>query len=778
MSDGKTFAESLVQALDECASFSPDAESAPVAILWPDKGRQWERVVDRVAKVRPVLTVGAYNALAWTGPAIWVRCVVDGAIPGPALPGVPIVYLPGYERAQIRSAEDAPDELRCLLELQHRGVTFAQLSGRDWTLAAFLQAAPTRGGLGIEVGSDDATKTAMRAASDIFASWRIDDLRHKAPLRADFFNGLLVPDLDRDVLEWLNDPSAFDAARTPDQMRAFREAFRERFKLDLVSAGELAVAQQLGRRESDAWGLVWQAYSDAPTRYPLVEDRLRAAKPKAARDKGPTLFEVRGAWPQDNEKEELDLRAHLVEVGTSDAESARDTLIELEQIHAERRDWVWARQGRAPLAFALKWLAELSRQTRKMLPEGPVASLVSSYTADGWKADDAILRALAQVEVPADVEAVGAAAAAVYCEWLEVGAERLQKAVGLTAAEYVVQPLDAWPESTAVIFTDGLRYDVGRRLGRALEVAGMTVEVQARLTALPTITPTGKPAASPAVSSLVAGPGFDATSTKGGTKLTAEALRKEIEAAGYQILRAGECGDPSGRAWGEQGDIDSLGHDEQRLAPLLDSEVHKLELRIAQLLAAGWARVAVVTDHGWLYLPGGLPKAELPLHLAENALRKGRAARLAEGATTDVPTVPWFWDSTVRVAVAPGIRSFVGSPVYEHGGVSPQECITPVVIATAGASAAGTIDLEVTWSGLRARISASGAPAGATVDLRRKAGDPGTTVIGGGVSIGTDGAATFLIGDEDLEGVAAFLLVLDSKHVAITQRTVTIGENE
>jgi PglZ domain len=778
VSDGKTFAESLVQALDACASFSPDAESAPVAILWPDKGRQWERVVGRVAKVRPVLTVGAYDAGAWTGPAIWVRCVVDGAITGPELPGVPIVYLPGYERAQIRSAEDAPDELRCLLELQHRGVTFAQLSGRDWTLSAFLQAAPTRGGLGIEVGSDDATKTAMRAASDVFALWRIGDLRDKAPLRADFFNVILVPDLGRNVLEWLNDPGAFDAARTPDQIHAFRGAFREFFKLDLVSAGEIAVAQQLGRRESDAWGLVWQAYSDAPTRYPLVEDRLRAAKPKAARDKGPTLFEVRGAWPQDNEKEESDLRAQLVEVGTRDAESARIALIELEQIHAERRDWVWARQGRAPLAFALKWLAELSRQTRKKLPEGSIASIVSSYATDGWKADDAILRALAQVETPADVDAVGAASAAVYCEWLEVGAERLQKAVGPTAAEYVVPPLDAWPEGTAVIFTDGLRYDVGRRLGQVLETAGMTVEVQSRLTALPTITPTGKPAASPAISRLVGGSGFETASTKGGTKLTADGLRKEIAAAGYQILGTGHCGDPSGRAWAEQGNIDSLGHDEQRLAPLLDSEVHKLELRVAQLLAAGWAKVVVVTDHGWLYLPGGLPKAELPLHLAENALRKGRAARLAEGATTDVPTVPWFWDSTVRVAVAPGIRSFVGSPVYEHGGLSPQECITPVVIATAGASAAGPIDLEVTWSGLRARVSASGAPAGATVDLRRKAGDPGTTVIGGGVSIGTDGAATFLIGDEELEGVAAFLLVLDSKHVAIAQRTVTIGENE
>ena len=33
--------------------------------------------------------------------------------------------------------------------------------------------------------------------------------------------------------------------------------------------------------------------------------------------------------------------------------------------------------------------------------------------------------------------------------------------------------------------------------------------------------------------------------------------------------------------------------------------------RITELLAAGWKRVRVVTDHGWLLLPGGLPKIDL-----------------------------------------------------------------------------------------------------------------------------------------------------------------------
>ncbi len=779
MSEGGTFVEALVAALDQAAAHAADSEAPPGAVLWPDKSRQWADLVPRVGAVRPVLTLGDYDPARWTGPAIWIRCVVDGALAGPGPQGTPIVYLPGYERSQVRLVEDAPAELRPLLELQYRGVIFAQLSNRDWTLAAFLQAAPARGGLGIEVGADEATKTALRAASAKLADWTVPDLRRKAPLRADFFNGLLVPDLDRDVLEWLNDRSAFEAARRPEALTAFREAFRSRFGLDLLEAGELAVAQRLGQREADAWGPVWQAYADAPDRYPRLEERLAAAKPTALREPKAGLlglFDHRDAWPQDNAGEEANLRSALAAVASQPPEAARSRLVELEAEHAERRRWVWARLGRSPLAFAAEPLAALARQTRRMLPAGSVPEIVAAYVAEGWIADDAVMRALAAVETPADLEAASAAIAAVYRDWLEVGAERLQAAVGPTGAGYEVPPLDAWPEGTCVLFTDGLRYDVGQRLAEALRRAGLAVDVEPRLTTLPTITSSGKPGASPVFRALLPGAELGPAAAADGPSLTADGLRKRIAATGYQVLSAGDTGTPVGRAWTEQGDIDALGHDETRLAPLLDSEIHKLELRIGALLAAGWAQVAVVTDHGWLYLPGGLPKAELPMGKVQDGLRKGRAARLAEGVEVDVPVVPWTWDLSVRIAVAPGIRVFSGSPAYEHGGVSPQECITPVLIARAGAAPSGPIELEVTWAGLRARVTTSGAPAGATVDLRRKAGDPATTVIGGGRPVDEQGTVTFLVADDDLEGTGAFLVVLEATGTTLASRPVTIGE--
>ena len=49
---------------------------------------------------------------------------------------------------------------------------------------------------------------------------------------------------------------------------------------------------------------------------------------------------------------------------------------------------------------------------------------------------------------------------------------------------------------------------------------------------------------------------------------------------------------------------------------------------MAALIAHGWRQVIVITDHGWLLLPDGLPKTELKEHLTE--IRKGRCARLKE----------------------------------------------------------------------------------------------------------------------------------------------------
>ena len=772
--DDRTFLDALGEAVDRCLEHARGSEQSPRAVLWPDEARHWDTLIARLGDSRPVLTLGSYAPDSRTGPAYWLRCQVDGTPDSDRPGGVPVVYLPGYGRSLIRAVEDAPPELRPIAELQYRGTIFAQQSGRDWTLAAFLQASPSRGGLGIDVVGDEATKAALLRARDQLADVPVESLRRKAPLRADFFDGLLTPDLARDVLRWLNDPKVFRTSRSEAQWAAFCAQFLERFGMELTR-GELDVAQRLGARETDSWEQVWQAYADAPTRYPNIESLLRRSRPvRSSERRG--LFDRRGSWPQDNEDGEQELREALGLVADLAPAAARTRLIELDQIHSERRDWVWARQGRSPLASAIETLAALAKATSRPLPAGPLPAIVEEYTGWGWQADDALVRSIALVD-GVDADLAGAAAAAVYRPWLEAAAEGMQAAVTADEAAYSVESLVGWPGGTCVLFTDGLRFDVGHRLQDALVSRGLDVEIRHRLTALPSITPTAKPAASPAVERLKAGPAFAPIAERGGPDIGAPGLRKELEAIGYQVLGGSEIGDPSGLGWSEGGDIDALGHEHQaRLPALLDSEVQKLASRVQSLLDGGWERVAVVTDHGWLYLPGGLPHAEMPLHLTEGGkLRKHRAARLASGSRVDVPTVGWYWDPTVCIAVAPDIRSFEGSPVYDHGGISPQECVTPLITVTKTQRSPTDVTVVVAWRGLRATASTAGAPAGATVDIRRQAGDPETSLATKPAPINADGIAAPLIKDGDDEGAEAWVVVVGPDGRILAQQRVTAG---
>jgi hypothetical protein len=772
--DPETVLDALIAALDGRARHGP-AELAPVALLWPDEARQWAPIVAELRARRRILELGDYNPQNLRGPAYWIRGILDGriAVPDPAEAGVPIVYLPGYARSDIRAVEEADAKLKPLAELQYRGSIFAQQNGRDWTIAAYLQS--KLGGLGVEVSDDQATREAMLRARVELAAQPVDELRKRAPLKAAFFDGLIEPDLDRAVLRWLGDPGAFRASLSVEAWEAFRSRFADRFGIGL-DEGEIAVAGRLGR-QAGPWAGVWQRYADAPDRYPTIEQRLRDAAPKRVRDTVGLFDGPLGAWPQDNDDAEGRLRRGYVEVASLSSEAAAERIAGLELEHGERRSWVWAGLGEAPLAVASGHLAELANLTRHLVPPGSVPEMVAAYAEGVWRADDAVMRALAATTSKPDRDAVSGAVRAVYTDWLDASARRFQEAVGDAAIGYVVQELTVWPASTCLIFIDGLRFDVGRRVEAALLAKGYDATVAPRLTALPTITSTAKPAVSPVAGRLVPGSGLAPASKAGGPDLTIAGLRALLAAEGYQVLQDGGTGDPEGLAWTEHGDIDELGHKQQaKLPALLDGEVRSLCERITGLLDAGWGQVVVVTDHGWLYLPGELPKVELPYYLTKDeAMKKGRTGRLAEGAVAPGGTVPWFWDPSVRMAVAPGIATFVAGAVYEHGGVSPQECITPVITIRAASAPRGPVTLSLEWRGLRADVAVAGAPDGSRVDLRRKAGDPGSTLIVGSVSLSSEGTARILVVDEDSIDTPAFLVALDEEGRVIAQDVVTIG---
>lgn len=772
----------LLEALRRTAAHNAQDQVAPVTVLWTDKDRQWQPLTLRLRALLPhFLTFGPYRKAGTErmGPAVWIRCMIARTLPEVdwSEDQVPVIYLPGVSRHELRAVESCARELQPLSELQYRGVWFTQENTRDWTVYAFLTSA--RGGLGLDISSDRVTREAVLHALGKLVDAPVAELRGRR-LQAEYFQALLQPDLVRQLLRWLDDPVATRADWTSEEWEAFRGACRERYRFDPESDGELVGAEMLGAREG-TWGAVWERFAEVPSAYSHLPSLLGRAKPV---EEGLPLFFHRDSWPQFNEQAEEELRQKLLTLGILAPAAAATEIENLEASHSARRAWVWAKLGKAPLAQALEPLAQLARASMKKIGGQNAQDMATAYVTEGWRADAAMLDALASVTKASDVDAIKIAIRATYTSWLEAGAEHLQNLLRehpLTGQEALASELAALGSGTCILFADGLRSDVGKRLEAALQGHGFLLTETWRWVPLPPVTPTAKPAASP-VADLVAGnegdgelfqPGLRAT----GQALTVERFRKLLSERGFQVLSSDETGDPAGRAWTEYGAIDQRGHDEGwKLARRITEEVNGLVERIQGLLEAGWREVWVVTDHGWLLLPGGLPKVEMPHYLVES--RWNRCGALKPGSKVDLPTVPWYWNPDVSIVVAPGIGTFRDRTEFSHGGVSLQECVVLNLVVRPAQLTGPTATLDVVrWAGLRCRVRVSGAGAGWHVDLRTKGTDPSSSLARGGEPrpVGLDGEGSLIVDDPDREGVAAIVVLLAPDGRVVARRNTIIG---
>jgi hypothetical protein len=481
-------------------------------------------------------------------------------------------------------------------------------------------------------------------------------------------------------------------------------------------------------------------------------------------------------WPQENDDAEDELRNALSAFSNANENEARQRIDELEKWHGERRDWVWAKLGKAPLAMALEHLAKLASLTTKSLTGFKVEQIADSYLEWGWQVDLAVLHALATVTTagnPENEQAVKTVIQALYKLWLENAANSFQSAVGKSGYPY--QPLGRPQPGWCILFSDALRMDLACLLAKDLKEAGKNAEVDYHLAALPTITSTSKLALA-APPDKITGAGSSTLNpvlTERKTLLTADLYRALLVENGFQILTADELGDPAGIAWTEIGEIDSYGHQHgTRLAVHAQAELKLIKNRILALLQHGWKHVTVVTDHGWLLLPGGLPKANLPEHLTQ--VRKGRCARLKPEASTDQQTLPWFWDKDASIAYAPGIGCYEAGKEYEHGGLSPQECVTPVVAVRAGDTQPTVKIAEIKWKGLRCIIEVDSASTDLRVDLRTRAGDASSSLLSATKSL-DNLVASLLVEDDEKVGSSAYIVVLDDGGKLLTQASTIVG---
>lgn len=763
--------ENLRNSIRGTSVFNPEAQTAPACILWPDRDRQWEAAVPVLLTELPeLLVLGDYSPEKRTGPAIWLRCVIAGQVPDVCVPEgkTLILYLPGFGRQDLRATDNCPEELKPLAELQYRGVIWSQANAKDWTILAWLKS--EQGGLGLDVAQDNEARGAMQLALCRLLVEDISLLKGKR-LDKDYFNTLLTGgDPIRDVLQWLDQGDAFKTLRGENEWKAFVEVCKSQLAVDPHKDGILAGAARLASHEGP-WRVVWERYCEAPKRYPSIPSQLRKC-PTPEFD----LFSERAAqegWPQFNDAQERDLFQDLDSIDKYPAHEARKRIIDLEKRHAVRRDSVWADLGQAELAIALGHLAVAADVTSSGLAAGSAADLAHGYSVKGWLADDAVVRALSVADDPKNLAVVSKAIRAMYLPWIEESARYLQK---MWDGEYKPQTTNM--RADCVLFVDGLRYDCAKRLASHLKSGGLKVEENSWFVPLPSVTGTGKPA----VATIKPKSNRIAETPKGYNyePLSPYQLKKAIEDNGYVVVEGGALAAPpnsgNGKIWVEFGDIDHRGHERgAKLAMDLDQLVADVGRQVQTLVGVGWKKVRVVTDHGWLLMPGGLPKSELAADLVED--KWGRCATLKAGAISGERTFPWFWNPDVHFALADGVSCFRKGEEYTHGGLSLQECLTLQLAVTEGAG--GTVatigDISTTWKGLRCFVDAGTVATGWSADIRLAAGDPKSSVVTAVKQISSEGIVSLIVEDDGLEGQKGWIVLIDGNGSMVTQVAIVIG---
>ena len=770
----KTLLDAL-QASMASALRAPDGVAEPAALLWTDADGQWRPLIPTLSKVIPQLYVlGPYAPEDRQGPVIWLKCIVERTLPdiSPAPGLVPILYLPNVSRQELRAGGDCPADLQPLIELLYRGAVWHQRNGRDWTVDAFLV---SEDGLGLDVAKDSRTHGAILRSLALLAPEPLAGLRGRR-LEADDFDRLAIGDPVRDLLSWISDADGFQARCDAGRWATFRDICSREFKFDPENDGTQAAADAL-LHGGGKWDEVWNRFCDSPRLYPGVSTVLRQARP---RDLLGLVDQSRR--PGFNEENEDKLRKALDSALSLPHVQACERIAVLDAEHKERRGWVWAQLGESPYAIALEPLGRLARAAKTALGGATAEAMAADYAASGWRCDRAAMEALSRLKQGGENGLVTKVVRALYEPWLDRSARRFQElmsAPGIDPAK-LTSPVTA-DRDACVLFADGLRFDVGAVLQERLEAQGFRVRMSHRIAPIPTVTATAKPVASPAHASCSGktdAEDFTPVIAANNQPATASRLRDAMARSGVEILdqdqaRMAVSSDAGG--WTETGKLDALGHSlEALLVRQIDPEIDVLLDRITGLLSAGWSRVRVVTDHGWLLVPGGLPKVELSPHLV--ATKWSRCAAVKGGSTPNIPTYPWYWNPVLRIASPPGIGAFVANTEYAHGGISLQECVIPDLVVERGEETVTAAITEINWRGMRCRVAVKSNAAGLQVDLRLNWKQAASSIAASPKELGKNGEASLAVSDDKHEGAAASVVVSDASGRVLDYKPTTVGE--
>lgn len=770
----------VAKALRDAATYNAGANSEPAAVLWADPDCTWQPVIRSLQEAVPILILGEYDPDAARGPALWLRSVLatpeSAELPAHLAPRDEhsswVIYLPGISRGSVAEASALDDSLAPLAEVAIRSNWWPPALGQTaWTPHAFLA---SKQGVGLDLAGDAATKAALGEVLDKLLLEDVDDLKRRGRLDSARLRHLVLDDHVRTLLDWMDDPEITRDSLSGVRWKALVASCKDTYGFSPEKDGPLTAASKLGSRAGE-WNAVWQRFAENPARYPNIPGLLDQSRPSVVPLFGDTDPHP-DSWPSWNRDQEEALRTALSALAIH--HDPRGRIVELAAAHSAREDSVWAVLGQAPLARAVGHLAELADRVATALSASDLKAQVTWYGDGGHLIDDLALRAIASAKTAQDRTAVAAALGVLYDSWVDESARAFQKAAVAGYAGETGLDIGA---GTAVVYVDALRFDLATRMARRLSPLVITVDT--RLAAFPSVTPTGQPAVAPIANTAGGGTAFDAADDKG-RSIKGVVLRSALASAGVQFLEwdASEVGDPTGKAWTQTNSIDSLGHSHgHALADLVDQQLELVVERVRGLIGAGWRKVVIVTDHGFL-LPGlAAKKVNLPLQITEgDAARKPRVARLkAVAARPDFPIIPWTWDSSVDMVSAPGSSAFEAGRLYEHGGLSLQECVTPVVTVTLGDSLMAPVQIEaVRWTGQRCRIDYGPAKAEMVAEVRLRPADA-LSAVGGPKSPAEPGEVKVLVDEERAPaGTTAFVVLLDENGGVLAQVQTTVGGTE
>ena len=761
-----TIQEELIKALRKAGHYNRNDLAAPRVVIWPDGERFWEKVVPGIAAAMPELMVLDASVMEGNrGPSTYLRYLI-----GRSEGKIPVLYLPGVARQAFKGAQGFPEEAKHLFALQFHGQFWGQLNGKDWTPTAFLTSAD--GGLDLEVGSDVATKEALSEQLQHLMGTATEQLQGQR-ITAELLHGLVADDPVRMLLQWMaSDGRLEESWSKTTQWQGFQALAKKQFKLDPAKDGVITAAEQLVKG-AKGWDSVWARYKESPRAYPGLKQVLERIQPDG-------IFPDNERMPANNSQQEDALREGLLSLKDLSQTDAQKQLSELVRTHALRAHWVWAQLGDAPMAQAVLYLGNMLIAMGRGFDTSEWSTAAKDYMSKGWKVDAAAREAYAVSHAVEVTSAVAVALRAIYLPWLEDVATRCQR---LSSSYPKLNASDAIryvpTAGSLLLFVDGLRADLCIELAALLESDGVTVQRETAWSALPTVTATAKPAWAPMTEQAHGkeiNAGFNAT-LNSGKLLEAATFRSTLKQLGWSYLAKNETGDPATSAWTEAGTFDTDGHAQgAKLAWRVEEGLQEIKERVHELFAAGWTKIQVITDHGWLWMPGALPKVDMPKHLTIS--KWGRCAVPQAGADHGLPQVGWFWGAEHPIVLAPNVCVFMNGVEYAHGGLSIQEALTPVLDLAKGNTMKG-LAVSVSsfkWVGMRLNVLVDGAFEGITLDLRVRPADAASTLLTKTKAPDENGKVSLAVANDEYEGTAAVLVLLKDDLV-IAKQLVTIGEN-